>query len=138
MIFLGLPSDSFTVFAPRSLQWDRCQRAESCCRPLRRLPALPGCPLSSGSGVGGGWWCPSLSWHGDGGPLVPVRRVRRLTERQQSQDAGWDIDRLEPEGSCRIETHCQRLCYHQRLPASEGGREGSGVWWWWGGGEVKV
>lgn len=63
---------------------------------------------------------------------MPVRWVRRLTERQQSQDTGWDIDRLEPEGSCRIETHCQRLCYHQRLPASEGGRGlggGGGVEW---------
>lgn len=77
---------------------------------------------------GGGAACPSQSWHGDGGPLVPVRR---LTERQQSQDTGWDIDRLEPEGSCRIETHCQRLCYHQRLPASEGGR---GLGWGGGGG----
>lgn len=39
-----------------------------------------------------------------------------------SQDAAWDIDRLEPEGSCRIGTQCQRLCYHHRLPASEEGR----------------
>lgn len=39
-----------------------------------------------------------------------------------SQGAAWDIDRLEPEGSCRIGTQCQRLCYHHRLPASKGGR----------------
>lgn len=55
-------------------------------------------------------------------PLVQLQWVRRLTEPQQSQDAAWDIDRLEPEGSCRIGTHCQRLCYHHRLPASKGGR----------------
>lgn len=55
-------------------------------------------------------------------PLVRLHWVRRLTEPQQSQDAAWDIDRLEPEGSCRIGTHCQRLGYHHRLPASEGRR----------------
>lgn len=55
-------------------------------------------------------------------PLVRLQWVRRLTEPQQSQDAAWDIDRLEPEGSCRIGTHCQRLGYHHRLPASQGGR----------------
>ncbi|KAI9530876.1 hypothetical protein NQZ68_000367 [Dissostichus eleginoides] len=55
-------------------------------------------------------------------PLVRLQWVRRLTEPQQSQYAAWDIDRLEPEGSCRIGTHCQRLGYHQRLPASQGGR----------------
>lgn len=55
-------------------------------------------------------------------PLMRLQWVRRLTEPQQSQDAAWDIDRLEPEGSCRIGTHCQRLGYHHRLPASEGGR----------------
>lgn len=56
-------------------------------------------------------------------PLVRLQWVRRLTEPQQSQDAAWDIDRLEPEGSCRIGTHCQRLGYH-RLPACLQGREG--------------
>eukprot|EP00064_Thunnus_orientalis_P009074 superscaffoldBa00001130_g9097 len=55
-------------------------------------------------------------------PLVRLQWARRLTEPQQSQDAAWDIDRLEPEGSCRIGTDCQRLGYHHRLPASEGGR----------------
>ena len=55
-------------------------------------------------------------------PLVRLQWVRRLTEPQQSQYAAWDIDRLEPEGSCRIGTHCQRLGYHQRLPASQEGR----------------
>lgn len=55
-------------------------------------------------------------------PLVRLHWVRRLTESQQSQDAAWDIDRLEPEGSCRIGTHCQRVGYHHRLPALEGGR----------------
>lgn len=55
-------------------------------------------------------------------PFVQLQWVRRLTEPQQSQDAAWDIDRLEPEGSCRIGTHRQRLGYHHRLPASEGGR----------------
>lgn len=55
-------------------------------------------------------------------PLVRLQWARRLTEPQQSQDAAWDIDRLGPEGSCRIGTHCQRLGYHHRLPALEGGR----------------
>lgn len=54
-------------------------------------------------------------------PFVHLPWVRRLTE-PQSQDAAWDIDRLEPEGSCRIGTHCQRLCYHHRLPTSKGRR----------------
>lgn len=66
-------------------------------------------------------------------PLAELRRVRRLTEPRQSRDAGWDIDRLEPEGSCRTGRHCQRLCYHHRLPASEGGRGLRG--WGAGGGE---
>lgn len=55
-------------------------------------------------------------------PLVWFQWVRRLTEPQQSQDAACDIDRLEPEGSCRIGTHCQRLGYHHRLPVLEEGR----------------
>lgn len=58
-------------------------------------------------------------------PFVRLQWARRLTEPHQSQDAAWDIDRLEPEGSCRIGTHCQRLGYHHRLPASEGGRGAS-------------
>lgn len=53
-------------------------------------------------------------------PLVRLQWVRRLTEPQQSQDAAWDIDRLEPEGSCRIGTHCQRLGYHHCLPGGRG------------------
>lgn len=75
------------------------------------------------------WWqegwgrsCLSLGWQRGHEPLVRLQWVRRLTEPQQSQDAAWDIDRLEPEGSCRIGTHCQRLGYHHRLPASEGRR----------------
>lgn len=52
--------------------------------------------------------------------VVVGEEVNRATGL--SQDAAWDIDRLEPEGSCRIGTQCQRLCYHHRLPASEGGR----------------
>lgn len=53
-------------------------------------------------------------------PLVQLQCVGRLTELQQSQDAAWDIDRLEPEGSCRIGTHCQRLCDYHRLSACKG------------------
>lgn len=89
------------------------------------------CGLGAGSEGGGGWASIVLvSVLAEGQePLVRLQWVRRLTEPQQSQDAAWDIDRLEPEGSCRIGTHCQRLGYHHRLPASEGrrgirGREG--------------
>lgn len=64
------------------------------------------------------WFGAHFFWN----PFVPLQWARRLTEPQQSQDAAWDIDRLEPEGSCRIGTHCQRLGYHHCLPALEGGR----------------
>lgn len=60
---------------------------------------------------------------------MPFQWVRRLTEPRQSQDAGWDIDRLEPEGSCRTGRHCQRLCYRHRPPASKGGKVSDGGGW---------
>lgn len=80
-----------------------------------------------GSGIGGGGWVGQglielVSVLAEGQqPLVWLQWVRRLTEPQQSQDAIWDIDRLEPEGSCRIGTHCQRLGYHHCLPWRKGG-----------------
>lgn len=67
---------------------------------------------------------------------MPFQQVRRLTEAGQSQDAGWDIDRSEPEGSCRTGTHCQRLCY--RLPPGEGGRGSDGRVGWRCEGEVEM
>lgn len=60
-------------------------------------------------------------WRRDMSPCV-VAAVEEVNRATAERDAAWDIDRLEPEGSCRIGTHCQRLGYHHRLPASEGGR----------------
>lgn len=73
------------------------------------------------SEVGRGWRrsCPSL---GRGTVVVQSRWVRRLTEPQQSQDAAWDIDRLEPEGSCRIGTTARGFVTSTAcLPPREGG-----------------
>lgn len=84
--------------------------------------------FGSGIGGGGGEWVGRRPIELVAGlaegqePLVRLQWVRRLTEPQPRKDAAWDIDRLEPEGSCRIGTHCQRLGYHHRLPALEGGR----------------
>ncbi|CAG07524.1 unnamed protein product [Tetraodon nigroviridis] len=79
---------------------------------------------SEGWGVGAG---ARQSWQGGQGPLVAFERVRRLTEPRQGRDAGWDIDRLEPEGSCRTGPHCQRLVTTTaRLPPGGPGRVSHG------------
>lgn len=114
--YLLLLYPSKLPMGPSSKTSTRCQRAENCCQLLCCLFLLSGCcPLRMcvwfGSWIAGGQE-----------PFVQFQWARRLTEPQQSRGAAWDIDRLEPEGSCRIGTHCQRLCYHHRLPTSKGRR----------------
>ena len=133
------PPISPSTLLPVSFQRDRhpkhlrCQQTANCRQlPYCLLLLLGCCPLRMWAQCAGLEEDERGGWGGDRAivsglaegqePLVWLQWVRRLTESRQSQDGAWDIDRLEPEGSCRIGTHCQRAGYHHRLLALEGGR----------------